>query len=1176
MEAISGGAVEMAQSRATGLATFIATKPGRPIPTFASPTATAEQRGRQFLMGHGQVLGVTASDQVQLNTAPKPDALGMEHVRFRQVHNGIPVSGGEIIVHMRGTDVTAVSAKTLPDLGKVPTTPTVSPLHAAAKAKALLIKHLHVADAKLSTPKLEIFNRGLFEGWAGPSRLAWFIEATKLGVREQIWIDAQRGAVLLHYSQIADAKNRLIYNTNSSSTLPGTLVRNETGPATGDADSDNAFIFAGDTYDFYYSMFGRDSFDNAGGTLISTTHYCPDATAANCPYKNAFWDGTQMVYGEGFSGADDVDAHELTHAVTERTAHLAYYMESGALNESFSDIFGESVDLTNGKGTDTPAARWLLAEDIPGIGPFRSMMNPNLYGDPGKVSDTQFVCNKPGTDSGGVHYNSGVPNHAFALMVDGGVYNNQTVTGIGLDKADRIQYRALTQYLVPTADFQANYTAVQQACTDLIGSNNITASDCAQVKLALDSVEMNSATCSPVNVPAFCPTGQVATDLFNDNLENTSSGNWANTVITGTNHWSGCAGTPSIYCDYYPASGNYAFWGFDYDTLGDSAVAMTSSVAITSSSTHLQFNHSYNFENDGVSFYDGAVLEYSTDNGTTWLDAGSMITAGAVYGGAIYTGTGGDNPLRGRNGFVGDSSGYTASQLDLSSLAGKSARFRFRVGTDTGMNDMGWFVDDVRIYSCAAPPLPDFVVSGVTLTPTSPTVGGTYSASVTVKNQGTGAGTVGTLQLWSNQSQSQACGALGNASTTVGSLAAGASTTVTLNNIAVDASGSASKTLRVFVDSQCATSESNEANNQITKAYTTLVPDFVVTDVTLTPTSPMVGGTYSASVTVKNQGTGAGTVGTLQLWSNQSLSQACGAAGDASTTVDSLAAGASTTVTLNNIPVDASGAGSKTLRVFVDSQCATSESNDANNQVTKDYTTVTGPDFVISNIVINQPTPLSVKSTFSAVVTVKNQGTGAADGGYVDVWANQPASQTCPADGNAFAAVGTLAPGESKDITINNLNAGSKGTKVLRAFVDSSCAAAESNENNNQATSSYTVTSGADFVVTKIVTVPANPAPRTTFSAMVTVQNRGTQAGNGGYLDVWANNATAAHCPADGDNFASVGILNAGKSKTFTLTGLPSGEAGAKSLQALVDSYCQTMESNESNNRRITPYTVGP
>ena len=125
-------------------------------------------------------------------------------------------------------------------------------------------------------------------------------------------------------------------------------MRTEGGPATGDADADNAYTYLGDTYDYFWTQHGRDSWNGGGAALIATVHYCPNA--ASCPYQNAFWNGSQMVFGDGFSAADDVVAHELTHAVTETSANLFYYMQSGALNESFSDIFGEAVDLSNGRG----------------------------------------------------------------------------------------------------------------------------------------------------------------------------------------------------------------------------------------------------------------------------------------------------------------------------------------------------------------------------------------------------------------------------------------------------------------------------------------------------------------------------------------------------------------------------------------------------------------------------------------------------------------------------------------------------------------------------------------------------------------------------------------------------------------------------------------------------------
>ncbi len=718
MEAFAGGAVQITQSPVSELATFVAAAPGKAIPTFMSPTAPPEERGRKFLDLYGTAFGITAPEQVQVQRVQARDEVGMEHVRFHQVHHGVPVTAGEMIVHLRGAHVTAVTAKTLPDLEQVETTPHVAPQEALVTAQAVLAKHLKVTDATLSTPRLEVFNQGLLEDRQSPTRLAWFIEATKIDVRELIWIDARQGGVLLHFSQLTDARLRRIHDTNSSAILPGTLVRSEGGAATGDLDVDTAYNFSGDTYNYFFTQHGRDSYDGAGAALISTVDFCP--SPAECPYQNAFWNGTQMVYGLGFSRADDVDAHELTHAVTERAAGLFYYMQSGALNESFSDIFGETVDLTNVGGTDTAAVRWQMGEDLPSIGAIRNMRDPTLFGDPGKVSDPQFVCLTPGGDAGGVHSNSGVPNHAYALMVDGGTYNGQTITPLGLTKAGKIQYRTLNTYLVSGSGFLDNYNAMRQACTDLVGTAGITAADCAQVKKALDAVEMANPVCAQPAAPALCPAGQNPTNLFFDNLENPASGKWTTTTATGVNHWlddathtafGGCTGTPDVYCSVFASSGTRSFWGYDAPVVGDSAVAMTANVAIPAGA-RMQFKHSFGFENGSTSNYDGGVVEYSTNGGATWTDAGTLITSGRTYNGTIGTGSG--NPLAGRNAFVRESFGYTASQLTLNTLSGQNVRFRLRMGTDSSVDDYGWFVDDVQIYTCAAPPARTLRINDVT------------------------------------------------------------------------------------------------------------------------------------------------------------------------------------------------------------------------------------------------------------------------------------------------------------------------------------------------------------------------------------------------------------------------------------------------------------------------------
>ena len=690
MAQAAGGQLEVHRSAVTGLPSFVGTAAARAIPVAVPPGSRPEDRALEFLNSYGPALGLKDKAAVRLKRVHGLDDVGMERVRFQQVHKGVPVTGGEVSIHLRGANVVALNAKTLPDLDTLDTTPRITPAQALATARVLLAKHFDVWNATLSRPRLEILNRGLLEATRHPTRLAWFIEARRTDLRRYLWVDAQTGGVLLDFNQLPHGLFRSVYDAGSGSTLPGTLVRGEGESSTGDADADLAYDYAGDTYNYFLTEHGRDSYDNAGAPLISSVHYCP--SPSQCPYANAFWNGSQMVYGTGFPVADDVVAHELTHAVTEHTASLFYYMQSGALDESYADIFGETVDLWNGRGTDTPAVRWLMGEDLPGIGAIRNMMDPTVYGDPGKVSDSQFVCATPGTDAGGVHSDSGVPNHAYALMVDGGTYNGYSINGIGLTKAAKIEYRALTHYLLSGSDFLDNYNALKQACQDLIGSYGITAADYTEVVKALDAVEMSATwPCTPLQpaTPLLCGPGQTHLDLFFDDLEN-AGGNWSTRIIVGANAW--------YLGSFFATSGTRHLYGDDPDSRTDSCVEMSADVAIPAGGAHLQFNHCYGFEVAGTTFYDGGIIEYSTNGGTTWTNAGGMIVAGAAYGGEISSAR---NPLKGRNAFVGASYGYVTTQLDLASLADHSVRFRFRMGADNSVGDYGWFIDDVRIYQCA-------------------------------------------------------------------------------------------------------------------------------------------------------------------------------------------------------------------------------------------------------------------------------------------------------------------------------------------------------------------------------------------------------------------------------------------------------------------------------------------
>jgi len=237
------------------------------------------------------------------------------------------------------------------------------------------------------------------------------------------------------------------------------------------------------------------------------------------------------------------------------------------------------------------------------------------------------------------------------------------------------------------------------------------------------------------------------------------------------------------------------------------------------------------------------------------------------------------------------------------------------------------------------------------------------------------------------------------------------------------------------------------------------------------------------------------------------------------------------------------------------------------------YTPDALPDFVVTGITLTPASP-GINTAFTANVTVKNQGKSAGDGGKLLVWANQGATQLCGAAGDQAVAVGTLAAGASATLTVSGLTAGTAGTKLLRAFVDGACATLESNEGNNQRTASYRVHGSLpDFVVSAATLNPASPKPNTYFTATVTVTNQGTAAAIAGYLDVWADQANAQPCGAEGDGWAAVGSLAAGASKPVAVR-LLAGTAGAKTLRAFVDSWCGTSESNEDNNQSTTGYTV--
>ena len=695
------GTARVSYHAETGMLRFIGTDLAHPMPqpSVLPAGATAEDAARQFLGAYGSAFGL--KDQAQELTIERSKATedGRSVVRFQQVYQGVPVVGGELVVQLNSDkQVLSVNGEVLPDL-KLDVTPSLDVETARQKAVAAVAKAYSVsADSLAATaPELWLYNPVLLAG-TGPhiTSLVWRMEVTPnalLPIRELVLVEAHAGIVVLHFNQVDTVKNRTTYTANNGTTLPGTLVCNESDPncAAGDNDAQKAHIYAGATYDFYFANHNRDSIDNAGMTIVSTVHY-------GSAYENAFWNGEQMVYGDGagFSNADDVVGHELTHGVTDYESSLFYYYQSGAINESFSDVWGEFVDLSDGMGNDDLSVRWLMGEDVTGWDPIRSMSDPTIYDDPDKMSSSYYYCGE--ADAGGVHSNSGVNNKAAFLMTDGGTFNGQTITGLGIAKVAKIYYEVQTNLFTTASDYQDLYDDLLQACSNLIGPGGITAGDCQQVQKVVTAVEMNTqpAGCTAPEAPV-CPAGQVPNNIFFDNLEIPASGNWSSGSVSGSeNEWYYPQNPNSVGIDAtYASSGIYNFWGYDRGATGDYAMAMNPSILLPAGTIYMHFQHSYGFEGEN---YDGSVLEYSM-NGGIWTDAGGLITDNP-YNGVISADYG--NPLGGRSGFVAESHGYISSRLNLSGMAGQSVKFRFRIGTDGSTDDYGWFIDDIRIYTCGS------------------------------------------------------------------------------------------------------------------------------------------------------------------------------------------------------------------------------------------------------------------------------------------------------------------------------------------------------------------------------------------------------------------------------------------------------------------------------------------
>jgi Zn-dependent metalloprotease len=913
LEAAAGGSGRVSVNKATGAARFVRVAPGsRGLGSEVARTAQDKaRRSEQVFRQHGRALGVDDPSSLRL-TRTETDALGETHLTYRQFHGAVPVFAGIMKTHFDAAGrLKAVTGTVIPDL-TLNEHPIWSEADAAPIALAL-VEADRGAGLGIGSATLYVYRAGLAKGEPGENHLAWEIEVTNgAGVRELVYVDAHTGKLVDRVSGIHDEMFRRAYDGHN---LPNPPVNYPNGEywsegekfPTGSTEANNMIVASKETYDLFALAFGRDSFDGDGAIMDAIFNRGYD-----CP--NASWNGTFISFCPGIT-TDDVTAHEWGHAYTQYTHGLIYQWQPGALNESYSDIWGETVDQINGRGGDTPfpartdacstfsppvgtlrvnspaaiagdkfaqsagfgpplsatgltgnvvaaldeanaagpttldgctaitnaaavagnvaivdrggcefstkvlmaqnagavavivannvvgglpgmgagavaaqvtisslgiqqvdgnairgqlgaatpvnatllarpgtdaSVRWLMGEDSTAtglVGALRDMWNPTCYANPGKVTDTvYYTCGV--ADQGGVHTNSGVPNHAYALLVDGGTYNGQTVGAIGLTKAAHIYFRAQAVYQVFDSDFADHANALEASCRDLTGqplaaltggvsSEVITDGDCAQVSAAIAAVELRTppvCTFAPLLDPRTAPlcsasqTSGLATPIASYGFEGTGApADWSVARETASatfdlDDWTWTTSLPS-------GRAGAGFFVEDPDTScnpggpNESGVRHLTSPVIAlpagAGFARATFEHWVATE----AGFDGGVLSVSVNGGPWQVVPPSQFTFNNYSVFLLTAAQGNTNPLAGLAAWSGTdggtvnggSWGRTHVNLGNFARAGDSVRLRWTFGTDQCSGRTGWYLDNVSVFSCV-PNTPGVTVLDATFT----------------------------------------------------------------------------------------------------------------------------------------------------------------------------------------------------------------------------------------------------------------------------------------------------------------------------------------------------------------------------------------------------------------------------------------------------------------------------
>jgi thermolysin len=632
------------------------------------------------------------------------DELSMAHTRVIQTVDGVRVWQGEAIVHLKADGALSTVTDDLKENITVNTKPNFSAEEAVGLAKAMYGRSDRLTEKPVAD--LWIFRAD------DRDHLTYRVQMrrednTKETAMPVIFVDAHTGENVFQYDNLQTGTGSSLYSGNvtiGTSVSGSTYYLENTTRKVGTFDSRNTtsstyrFTDADDIWNstsqragvdaqygaektmaYYQNVHGRNGIDGSGGPayytsavggvglISSKVHY-------SSGYNNAFWNGSYMTYGDG-DGTNftplvtlDICGHEMTHGVTERTANLTYSGESGALNESMSDVFGAMVELYT-RGGSANANTWKIGEDAytPGTAgdALRYMDNPHAAPNSGYTADDDpdhYAERYTGTaDSGGVHINSGIGNKAFYLVAAGGTHHRSgvTTTGIGTTDAAKIWYRALTVYMTSGTNFAGARTATLNAANDLFGSSSAQYNSTATAWCA---VGVGSCPGGGTPTPTPTPTPGGGSELFvNGGFEGSAS------------PWVG-SGTGYFYVNpgNYPHGGTgYIYFGVNNSVSGQSYQQVT--IPSTATGTLTFWLNVTSSETTTTTQYDKLFVEVRNTGGT-------LLATLATY----------SNLNKGTAGV------YSQKSLSLAAYKGQTVRVQLRSTTDSSLTTT-FRVDDASL-----------------------------------------------------------------------------------------------------------------------------------------------------------------------------------------------------------------------------------------------------------------------------------------------------------------------------------------------------------------------------------------------------------------------------------------------------------------------------------------------